>query len=93
MKTIDLLNKKYEVIHDEKDALDLEELTNRVTDYFTDFDFIVGDWAYGKLRLKGFNLSDNPNFKEINDASNINEYLKTNCAYGCRYFIIKQIRG
>lgn len=83
----------YEVIENYKDGLDMEILTEKLTDYFNDFDYILGDWAYGKLRLKGFNDQNNKNFKPINDAKNIKKYLNDSCAYGCRYFIIKKIEN
>ena len=73
---------------EEKDAIDLEVLEKGLTDYFLDFDYVVGDWAYGKLRLKGFNSKTNPHFKEMNDIDKVEEYIRDYCAYGCRYFII-----
>ena len=86
--TID--NKKYELIKDYREAFKLEDLEGIITEYFDDFDYILGDYAYGKVRLKGFNEKSNKNFKPINDYSKIDEYIKNNCAYDCRYFIIKQ---
>ena len=56
-------HQKYLVMKEEKDAIDLEALEKGLTDYFLDFDYVVGDWAYGKLRLKGFNSKTNPHFK------------------------------
>ena len=44
--------KKYEIIENVKDAIDESVLREKMTDYFDDYDYIVGDWAYGKLRLK-----------------------------------------
>ena len=35
-------------------AYDFESVVSKATDYFEPFDYIVGDWAYSKLRLKGF---------------------------------------
>lgn len=81
---------KYKVIKDYRDAFDKEIVTEKVTDYFNDFDYILGDWAYGKLRLKGFYKKDNKNVKEINDYERVNEYIKNNCAYDCRYFILEK---
>lgn len=75
---------------DEKDAIQLDVLEEKVTDYFKNFDYIVGDWAYGKLRLKGFNSKTNSNFKEMNDIDKVEEYLKNYCAYQCRYFILSK---
>lgn len=89
---ITLNNKKYKVIKNEKDAIDNEEIEKCLTEYFDDFDYILGDYAYGKLRLKGFNNKDNKNFKPINDYSKIDDYIKNYCAYGCRYFVISLIK-
>ncbi len=83
-------NHTYEVIKNEKDAIDTEVLTEKITDYYDEFDYIFGDWAYGKLRLKGFNEKGNKNFKPINDYRNIDKYIKDYCAYGCRHFILKK---
>lgn len=83
----------YEVIKNQKDAIDEEVLKEKITDYFEPFDYIVGDWAYGKVRLKGFNSKSNKGFKKINDIDMVNEYIEKYCAYGCRYFIIKKIEN
>ena len=47
-------NTEYELINNYKDAFNEEEFLSKCTDYFYDYDYIVGDIAYGKLRLKGF---------------------------------------
>ena len=54
MKKITINDKEYEVVENYNDAIDVELLQEKITDYFDGFDYIVGDWAYGKLRLKGF---------------------------------------
>ena len=81
-----LFDKEYKLIENYNDAFNLEEFMNKCTDYFKDFDYIVGDIAYGKLRLKGFNKKGNKNFKDINDYDKVKE----NCAYGCKYFILER---
>lgn len=90
MKYIELNNQKYLVMKEYRDALDEETLKELFTDYFLSFDYIVGDWSYNHLRLKGFNSKTNPNFKEYNDVDKIEEYLNTYCAYGCKYFILSK---
>lgn len=87
-----LLDNEYKIIKDEKGCFDLEEVNSKCTDYFQDYDYIVGDYAYGKLRLKGFNNKDNKSFNSINDFSNVDKYIKENCAYGCKYFILEKIK-
>ena len=41
---------KYEVI-EKNDDIDQELLSEKITDYFDSFDYILGDFAYGKLRF------------------------------------------
>ena len=81
----------YEIIKNEKNAIEEDILKDKITEYFNDFDYILGDWAYGKLRLKGFNDKTNKNYKKINDIKMVDDYIKNSCAYGCRYFILKKI--
>ena len=70
-------NINYEVIKNEKEAIDEELLKEKITDYFDGFDYILGDWAYSKIRLKGFNDKNNKNYKPINDYRNIDLYDQT----------------
>lgn len=81
---------EFELIFD-KDAFDQTEVESKLTDYFDPYDYIVGDWSYGKLRLKGFCKKDNKLFNKINDYNNLDNYIKNNCAYGCRYFVLEKI--
>ena len=90
-KTYKLNDTNYEIIENYKDGFVFNELESKFTDYFYDYDYVLGDWAYGKLRLKGFNDKSNKNFKPINDIKNVDNYIKKYCAYGCRYFILKVI--
>lgn len=91
MKKIKINEKDYEVIENYKDGLSLEELTQGLTEYFDEYDYILGDWAYGKLRLKGFCEKGNKIQNESNDYNKIKDYIKNYCAFECRYFIIKKI--
>lgn len=81
----------YELMENYKDGFDLDVVLNAYTDYFDGFDYIVGDWSYGKLRLKGFCNKDNENYRPINDIDTVQTYLKDLCSYGCRYFILKKV--
>ena len=92
MKKITINDIEYEVIEDVKEALDKEVLAEKLTDYFNEYDYVVGDWAYGKLRLKGFYDSKNKNCKKFNDIANLKDYLANRCAYDCKWFEIKRIK-
>ena len=73
---IDINGLKYNLIENHKDGYNEEEFKNRVTDYFNDYDYILGDWSYGKLRLKGFCKKNNPKLNKINDFENKENYIK-----------------
>ena len=89
---IEVENIKYKIVKNYRDAFNKEEFVNKFTSFFAQYDFIVGDIAYSKLRLKGFNNKDNKNFNKINDSKNIEKYIKENCAYDCRYYILEKIK-
>lgn len=92
MKKIKLENTEYELIKNYKNAYNEEEVKESYTDYFTPYDYIVGDIAYNSLRLKGFYDSLNKKTNKINDYKNLDKYLKENCANDCKYFILKKIK-
>ena len=91
MKKYIILDQEYELIEDYKNGFDYEEVKNRCTDYFTDYDYIIGDYSYGKLRLKGFCSNKNKLKNKINDINIKDTYIKDSCAYGCRYFVLKKL--
>ena len=83
-------DKEYELIENYKDGFDYDEVKKCITDYYDNYDYIVGDWAYGKLRLKGFCNKNNKIFNKINDIKNKEDYLKNYCAYDCKYFVLEK---
>ena len=90
MKKIIINDKEYEILENFKEGFVQEEVASKMTDFFDEYDYILGDWAYGKLRLKGFNDATNKNYRQINAIETKDKYLEEYCAYGCRYFIIKK---
>lgn len=90
MKKIKINDNDYEILEDYKDGFDMNELLKLFTDYFDEYDYILGDWSYGKLRLKGFCDEGNKLKNKLNDFSIVKDYIKDYCAYECKYFIIKK---
>lgn len=88
VKEIEVNNSTYELIKNYRDAFNEEEFLSKFTDYFYDYDYVVGDIAYGKLRLKGFYDSKNKKVKKINDYKNVDKYLNEMCANDCKHFIV-----
>ena len=81
----------FKIIENNRDCFDKVEFESLFTDYFYEYDYIVGDYAYGKLRLKGFFKDANKRCKEVNKFSNKEKYIKENCAYQCKYFVLERI--
>lgn len=92
MKIITNDNNEYELIEEYKDGFNESEFKEKYTDYFTDFDYILGDYSYNKLRLKGFCDKNNKKFNSINDYNTKKTYLKELCAYECKYFVLKKVK-
>ena len=88
---IKLEDKTYELIENYKDGFELEAVKEKYTDYFYDYDYILGDWSYGKLRLKGFCNRGSRKCNRINDFKYKDKYIRDLCSYECRYFILKKI--
>lgn len=91
MKCLIINDRKYDLIEDYQNGFDIDAVSSKLTDYFYYFDYIVGDWSYGKLRLKGFCKKDNLNYRSINDFLNKQTYIEKNCAYGCKYFVLENL--
>ena len=84
-------NQDYKLIKNYRDAFDIEDVKDKVTDYYSDYDYIVGDIAYNKLRLKGFYSEKNKKVKGLNNIKNLDNYLKDFCAPDCKYFILEKV--
>lgn len=92
MKKIVINDISYEIIRNDKDCINIDELSEKITDYFDDYDYIVGDFAYDKVRLKGYYDSSNKNVKKINDIKYLDDYIKDYCSYGAMIFVLKKLK-
>ncbi len=92
MKNIEINGKKYELIRNDGDCFDIDVVREKVTDYFDDYDYIFGDIAYDKVRLKGYYESKNKKVKKINDIKYLDDYIKNYCSYGAKVFLLKKIK-
>lgn len=92
-KTIKLDNYEWRLIEEYKNGYDEGALKEKYTDYFEPYDYIIGDWSYGKLRLKGFCNKINKICNRSNDIKFKDEYIKNLCSYECQYFIVEKIKN
>ena len=92
MKKIDINGTMYELVKDEAGCFSKEDVIEKITDYFDDYDYIFGDYSYEKVRLKGYYYSKNKKAKKINDIKYLEEYIKNYCSYGAKVFLLKKIK-
>ncbi|GEL77881.1 YutD family protein [Tenuibacillus multivorans] len=88
---IELLGQQYELLHDYKEGYEAEAIEERISDILLKYDYIVGDWGFGQLRLKGFYDDQNQKASFDTKISTLEDYLYEYCNFGCAYFVLKRI--
>lgn len=86
--TIKIDEETYYVVVDYRDGFQLEAFKDLYDEYFEKFDFIVGDWAYDKLRLRGFYQLNQKRVPQDQTIGFLDDYIKEYCNFGCAYFVI-----
>ncbi len=81
----------YEIVENVRNGFQEDVFLARYSDVLVKYDYIVGDWGYGQLRMKGF--FDDRNQKSTFDTkiSTFEDYLFEYCNFGCAYFILRKI--
>ncbi|HBI04167.1 MAG TPA: DUF1027 domain-containing protein [Paenibacillaceae bacterium] len=82
----------YTLVEEYKDGFNLEAVTSRYSDVLDKFDYLVGDWGYGQLRLKGFFEDVNKKAPFDSKISFLDEYILEYCNFGCAYFLLKKVK-
>ena len=62
----------------------------KYSEVFDKYDYLVGDFSGGQLRLKGFYREGRKGIGAENRFEAIPDYLTEYCAYGCPYYIIEK---
>lgn len=81
----------FQLIHNERSGWNPEAFKERYSDILDKYDYIVGDWGYGQLRLKGF--YDDKNKKALFEQriGFLDQYIQEYCNFGCSYFVVKKM--
>ncbi len=90
-KVVEIDKYKYKIIREKNECFNIDEIKKLYTDYFEKYDYILGDYSYDKLRLKGFCDKTNEIFNNINDINKVDEYIENYCSYKANYFLLKKI--
>lgn len=84
-------NQQYELVNEFRDGFNEEAIRERYSDILSKYDYIVGDWGYGQLRLKGFFSDQNQKASFDTKIGTLTEYLYEYCNFGCAYFVMKKV--
>jgi uncharacterized protein YutD len=88
---IHVAGRHFELVKNFHNGWNLEAFRSRYNDILNKYDFIVGDWGYGQLRLKGFYHNSNPKAPLEQKIGQVEDYLREYCNFGCPYFILRDI--
>lgn len=84
-------NQFYELVEDVKGGYNEEVFIERYSEILNKYDFIVGDWGYSQLRLRGFYDDRNARSTYDTKISTLQEYMLEYCNFGCSYFVLKKV--
>lgn len=81
----------FELLEEYRECFDEEKFVGRYSDILDKYDYVVGDFGYDQLRLKGFYNDSNKKAELSKRFSTIQDYLLEYCNFGCPYFIVKNV--
>ncbi|WP_342505914.1 YutD-like domain-containing protein [Sporosarcina sp. FSL K6-2383] len=82
---------QFEIVKNYRDGFNEEALLARYSDVLLKYDYILGDWGYGQLRLKGFFDDSNQKATYETKIGTLQDYLYEYCNFGCAYFVMKKV--
>lgn len=81
----------YELIENVNNGFQEEAVIERFAEVLNKYDYIVGDWGYDQLRLKGFYDRDHAKATYDTRIDMVQDYLYEYCNFGCAYFVLKKV--
>jgi uncharacterized protein YutD len=84
--------KGYELMLDHKDGWNPEAFRGRYSEVLDRYDYIIGDWGYSQLRLKGFFRDNHPKVNRDTAISGMVDYINEYCNFGCAYFVLHKLK-
>lgn len=81
----------YVLVKNYRDGFRTDKLKERFSQILTKYDYIVGDWGYDQLRLRGFYESESKKGTPSQNIDRLMDYLYENCNFGCAYFVLHNL--
>lgn len=88
---IRVADKVFELAEDYKNGWNLEAFRERYSEVLDRYDYIVGDWGYNQLRLKGFFRENSGKATKETSIACLRDYLNEYCNFGCAYFVLERV--
>ena len=85
--------RQYRIAVDYREGFDAERLGERFSEVLSRYDYIVGDWGYDQLRLKGFFRAEDRKSNPEQRIDTLEDYLYEYCNFGCAYFVLERTGG
>jgi uncharacterized protein YutD len=90
---IHLGGRTFELVQEYRNGYNFEAFRDRYSEVLDRYDYIVGDWGYNQLRLKGFFKESSRNGNKDSCVSSLQDYLNEYCNFGCAYFVLRKVHG
>ncbi|XID95829.1 YutD-like domain-containing protein [Paenibacillaceae bacterium WGS1546] len=81
----------YSLVHEHKNGWNPEMFRERYSEVLERFDYVVGDWGYNQLRLRGFYRDGHPRASKDSAISSLVDYINEYCNFGCAYFVLAKV--
>lgn len=85
---IQVKSQLYRLVVNYREGFQLEAFEKRYQELFEKYDFIVGDWGFEQLRLRGFYQVNQRKVARDQTILFLDDYLKEYCNFGCQYFVL-----
>lgn len=87
---IQIGGKIYELIHENRNGWNADAFKDRYSEVLERYDYIIGDWGYSQLRLKGFFRDNHMKATKDSAYSGMSDYVNEYCNFGCPYFVLEK---
>lgn len=87
---IQIGGKIYELIHENRNGWNADAFKDRYSEVLERYDYIIGDWGYNQLRLKGFFRDNHMKATKDSAYSGMSDYINEYCNFGCAYFVLEK---
>lgn len=87
---IQIGGKVYELFYENRNGWNADAFKERYSEVLERYDYIVGDWGYNQLRLKGFYKDNHMKATKDSFFSSSSDYINEYCNFGCAYFVLEK---